>query len=195
MGKLSPLLFDDFANDLLKVGKQIASQQMYLDENKWKLAKKVNDEWNKGGYEAEGTDKREYYKECCSLLPVMIFGSSGETLRRWSETQAHYAKEKNITTLLHGSSFDHLLKAKRLQAGGKVEAAILAVAFAIEHEMSADDMVSHFDPEHDGSDSRHFTMKKLFSLADRAWISREASFHLLMAARNMKEHLDSEVQK
>lgn len=193
MGKLYPVLSAEFAAELNKAGKRIAFQQLYMDENKWKLAKRVNVEWDKrrDEYEPE-INKRVFYTECCKCLPVMIFGESGETLRRWCETQSHYAPEKDIVTLLRGSSFDHLLKAKRLQNNGKVEAAVLAVAFAIERKMSADDMVSNFDPNYDGNDSRHFTLNRLFTLSEKAWIPKEAAEHLLEAARIIKKSLDGE---
>ena len=190
MGKVSPILSDEFASALKNAGRKIDFVQMALDRKKWHIAELVNLEWRDEGYEAEGVNKREYYSECCKLLPVRIFGASGETLRRWCETQAHYADEKNIMDILAASSFDHLLRAKRLQNNGKVDAAVYAVAIAISKSMTAEEMTAHFDPEHDGSDSRHFTVDKLFTLSERAWIPREAADHLLEAARIIKKSLD-----
>jgi hypothetical protein len=192
MGKLSPILNDEFAAKICKTGRNIQTQQRLLDQNKWLIAEMVNLEWRDEGYQAEGTNKREYYKECCRLLPVMVFGKSGETLRRWCETQAHYADEKDILTILSASSFDHLLRAKRLQANRKVTAAILAVAEAVKDGMSAEDMENHFDPEHEGSDSRHVMVERLFSLSEKSWIPKEAADHLLEAARIMREMLKNE---
>lgn len=195
VGKLSPILTDEFAITLRSAGRKIDFVQMALDRKKWYVAELVNLEWRDEGYEAEGVNKREYYAECCKLLPVRIFGQSGETLRRWCETQSHYADEKDIMDILAASSFDHLLKAKRLHNNGKVESAIYAVAIAISKNMTADEMANHFDPEHDGKDSRHFTLEKLFTLSERAWIPKEAAEHLLEAARIIKKSLDSEVTK
>ncbi len=192
VGKLSPLLSDVFAAEIVKIGRRIDVQQNLLDQNKWQIADLVNAEWRDEGYAVEGVIKREYYAECCRMLPTRIFGKSGETLRRWCETQSHYADEADILTILSASSFDHLLKAKRLQANKKVDAAILAVAQAVKSEMTADEMVAFYDPEHDGTDSRHFTMDKLFTLSERAWIPKEAAQHILEAARIIRESLKNE---
>lgn len=195
MGKVYPLLSPEFVADLQKAGKRISFQQLYLDENKWGLAKRVNAEWDKRReeYEPEIT-KRIFYAECCKWLPVMIFGKSGETLRRWCENQTYYADEKDITKLLKESSFDHLLKAKRLESNGLVESAVDAVKTAITEGWNADRMVEHYDPDHEGRDSRHFQLTKLFTLSERAWIPKEAAEHLLEAARIIKKSLDEEAK-
>jgi len=189
MGKLSPFLFDDFAETLQKLGVRISKHQQYLDISKWNLAKIVNEHWDSDGYASEVKDKREYYRECSRLLPVMLFGHSGETLRRWCETQAHYSAEPDIEILLHGSSFDHLLKAKRLEMDGRVKA-VLAVAEAIENKMTADGMVSHFDPDRDGPNSRHFMLNKLFSWSEKMWVPKPAADLLLQAAKIIKASLE-----
>lgn len=185
------IISTDFAEYLTSAGADIERKQNALDIAKWTVAEAVNLEWRDEGYEAERVNKKEFYGACCQCLPFRLFGKSGETLRRWCETQAHFDRFNNIDMVLRATSFDHLLKAKRLEQNKKIDA-IKALGTAIEEDLTADEMVTMFDPEHDGIDSRHFKLTQLYSLSESAWIPKEAGALILAAARIIDAELKKE---
>ena len=182
LGKVYPrptIITPEFAKFLAERGAAIERIEKHLGRKKWAFAGDVNLEWRDGDYEIEKVNKREYYSECAKYLPVMIFGKSGETLRRWCEVEAHYKDVDEALLLLEGSSFDHLLRAKRLEANNK-EIAVVAVSTAIKDGLNAEEMQYNFDPSSSG-ESENRTIDRLFSLADAMWIPREAAALILQA--------------
>jgi len=186
-----PALSNEFANFLRKQGKKIKTVSDALDVLKWNLADAVNLEWVDGEYKGE-VRKEDYYVECCKCLPVMLFGKSGQTLRRWCDLRAHYEDIPNSEVLLRGSSFDHLYKARRLEVGGKVEAAELAVAMAIQEEWTADEMQYNYDPKGE-SETEERTIERLFSLSEAMWIPRRAAELILEAVKIIREERKAKV--
>jgi hypothetical protein len=181
-----PALSKEFADFLRKQGRKIKTVSDALDVMKWHLADAVNLEWIDGGYKGEVT-KEEFYIECCTCLPVMLFGKSGQTLRRWCDLRNFYEDVPNSDVLLRGSSFDHLLRAKRLELGNKIEAAEIAVAVAIKNELTAEEMQYKYDPRGE-SETEERTIERLFSLADAMWIPREAASLILQAVKIIREY-------
>ena len=97
-----------------------------------------------------GGKKLDYYIEVSRVandgLFIPIFGESGQTLRRWCETQETYKNFPQAEQFLTTLSFDHLAKAKKLAKDGRVAVPTLALAEAVARHWSADDMQEHYDP-------------------------------------------------
>ena len=181
VGKVYPaLLSKGFADYLYKQGKKIKTVSDALDVMKWELADAVNLEWRDGDYKGEIT-MMDFYADCCQCLPVMLFGHSGQTLKRWCEVQTYWQDVKEAKTLLKASSFDHLLRAKRLADSDKVKndngdpaPAEYAVAKAISEHWTAERMQMEYDPNGD-SDSQERTIQRLYGLSEMMWIPKRAA--------------------
>lgn len=118
------------------------------DDSQWTIARKVNDLWSE--HKGLFATKSDYLAECSRVANLNTkrkrLSESGETLRRWCETDATYAAFTNCNEFKEVLSFDHFYRAKRLYKNGKVKAPIYALAFAIDKSLPAEDMEAHFDP-------------------------------------------------
>lgn len=76
-----------------------------------------------------------------------LVGATGETLRRWAETAAKFKDTPAIKEMEEVLSFDHFVRARRLESQGEVKAAVYALAIAIKERLTAEEMTTRFtDP-------------------------------------------------
>lgn len=140
--------------DLQKMAEQYSDNQSNADDDKWSIARRVNEDWDehKGRFDT----RLDYYAECSRVMNARsgrkkkLFSDSGQTLRRWCEVQATYeslsTNVKDGDKFLDLLSFDHLYQAKVLYGKGKVKSPFEALAEAIKSDFTADEMSRHFDP-------------------------------------------------
>jgi len=186
------LLTKGFVDQLYKQGNKIKTVSDALDVMKWQLAEMVNLEWRDGDYKGE-VKKIDFLAACSQCLPVMLFGHSGETLKRWCGIEEYYEKVPQAKTLLKGSSFDHLLRAKRLADGEKVKndngdpaPAEYAVAKAIAEKWTAERMQMEYDPTSDG-ETQERTIQRLYGLSEMMWMPKRAAELIREAVEIIKE--------
>ena len=145
----STILDPSFSDMLLFMASTYAEQQQAADLTKWNIAVSVNDNYSEHAGIFSG-DKMAYFAECSRVAnagrSVQIFGTSGQTLRRWCEVAATYENMPNAETFLEALSFDHLEKARKLARDGRIQAPDHALAVAVNEGLSADDMKERFDP-------------------------------------------------
>ena len=148
--KLNSVFLDpEFQQELSAMTTAYSVQQAEADLMKWEIAKAVNEFWGEH-MSSFGGKKLDYYIEVSRVandgLFIPIFGESGQTLRRWCETQETYKNFPQAEQFLTTLSFDHLAKAKKLAKDGRVAVPTLALAEAVARHWSADDMQEHYDP-------------------------------------------------
>lgn len=151
----SEVLDPEFCAELRAMSRNYDNNQTNVDDDQWNIARKVNEMWPEhiGMKEAFPT-KAEYQAECSRVANIGLrhkrFSDSGETLRRWCETQATYQaftdQVQDADKFLDLLSFDHLYKAKTLFLNKKVKSPFEALLKAITEGYTADEMQFHFDP-------------------------------------------------
>ena len=52
-------------------------------------------------------------------------------------------------------------------------------------------MVSFYNPEHEGADSKRYQVNRLYSMSEASWIPKEAADHILQAAQIIDKTLRS----
>lgn len=148
---ISELLDPDFSCSLALIAIEYDSHQSQADDFKWHISRKVNSEWDE--HKTLFNTKKDYFAECSRVMNLSgrkYFSESGETLRRWCETQATYEtflnEVQDAEKFLDLLSFDHLYKAKKAYSAEKVTSPFDALKLAIENGWSADDMMEHYFP-------------------------------------------------
>lgn len=148
----------DFVRELQATSKLYDANQEMADDNKWTIARLVNELWPEHKtltWDGFTTDlvyptKLDFLVACSYQanqgLKKARFSFSGETLRRWCEVQATYAPFKEAELLLSETSFEHLRIAKSLAYNEKAKTPLHALKWAIENGANAEDMKQHFDP-------------------------------------------------
>ena len=153
---ISLVLDPEFAKELQGMSSEYDGYETAADNSKWVIAEKVNSMWpehetarDENGVKVFET-KKDFYMECSRVANIGLkkkrFSDSGETLRRWCETQETYNQWQDAYNFLNWLSFDHLYKAKKLYKDGKVRVPVLALAEAVRSGYTADEMKEHFDP-------------------------------------------------
>ena len=150
--KVSEVLDRYLCEDLQKMAGQYEGNQSNADDDKWNIARRVNEDWSehKGYFDT----RLEYFAECSRVMNLgrkkKYFSDSGETLRKWCEVQASYQRfESEVNDgdkFLDLLSFDHLLKARTLYNNAKVKSPLDALNAALENGWTADEMAYHYDP-------------------------------------------------
>ena len=143
------LLDPEFVGTLQEKTRQYQEALSYADYDKWGIAMLVNSMYNEHKSIFAG-DKMAYYIECSRVanegMRVPVFGSSGQTLRRWCEVAAAYENFPQAELLLEETSFKHLSIAKRAAKQEKAASPIAAMDWALAMGASADDMQEHYFP-------------------------------------------------
>ena len=141
----------DVIDDLQRHARRYAAVERVMDRHQWYFAEKVNSLWTSlpDGVKAE-VRMEGFYVECSYWINkaagYAIVGSSGETLRKWCETAAPFAGLPGLEAIKERLRFDHFKVALYLSNKGKVPVPSYALAFAIEHDYTADELRRHFDP-------------------------------------------------
>jgi len=143
------ILDPEFVGTLQEKTRQYQEALSYADYDKWGIAMLVNGMYPEHKSIFAG-DKMAYYIECSRVanegMRVPVFGSSGETLRRWCEVAAAYENFPQAELLLEETSFKHMSVAKRAAKQEKAKSPIAAMDWALAMGASADDMQEHYFP-------------------------------------------------
>lgn len=153
------------------------------DRKQWQFAALVCAEWEriKDMQEIKGeVTKVDYYSECSywinAALSFPLVSTSGETLRRWCEVYETYKGMPGFEQMKRVLSFNHFERAKWLANNSeRVSVPAYALATAISLQLTADEMVKHFNGDHNGVDAFTKTMGWLDSLqaVKFDWLARE----------------------
>ena len=149
----STYLLNSFVDQLQTAAKRYKAAGQIKDRRQWVFSEMVSREWEAIKNEPFVKDeitKYGHYIECSYWINQAtgfpVVAASGETLRRWCEVWETYKDIPAFEEMRCVLSFDHFQKAKWLAHGLKVAVPSLALATALEHRYTADEMVNHFDP-------------------------------------------------
>lgn len=141
-----PLLRPSFVALLKVVALELAEAERVLSRKQWSTAKMLLDEWNNGDYEGEIT-KDEFYAEAsrciCDALGFAFVSLSGETVKVWCEVFAQF--ENTPETLKEQLPFAYFRNARYLFNQKKVAVPIFAITVALDHKLTAAEMVRWFN--------------------------------------------------
>ncbi len=194
------ILDPEFVGTLQEKTRQYQEALSYADYDKWGVAMLVNGMYNEHKSIFAG-DKMAYYIECSRVanegMRVPVFGSSGQTLRRWCEVAAAYENFPQAELLLEETSFKHLSVAKRAAKQEKAASPIAAMDWALAMGASADDMQEHYFPvsaptEYDKFDSAMSSLldKKLYVWIQSADVVDAIMSHVRAIDTIKREYLE-----
>ncbi len=146
----SNILPDKAVNQLRRGGVRYAKHMRAISKRAWYFGLRVNFIWSSLPVDIT-TEIRlsDFYAECSQWinrdLSFPVCASSGETLRRWCEVAAHYETFPEVVLWREVLSFEHFRIAKSLGADPTNNVTSTeALAFAIHHELTADQMREAF---------------------------------------------------
>jgi len=187
------ILDPEFVGTLQEKTRQYQEALSYADYDKWGVAVLVNGMYPEHKSIFAG-DKMAYYIECSRVanegMRVPVFGSSGQTLRRWCEVAAAYENFPQAELLLEETSFKHLSVAKRAAKQEKAASPIAAMDWALAMGASADDMQEHYFPAEIPDPYKQFSgvMSSMLDPFTYSWISdAEVISKLICKAREYED--------
>lgn len=196
-------LSQDFARELRQTGIEYSQQTQSLSVLKWKLAKRVNEEWqnHKGKpfdqwSSPEPLTKQEYMKQCTLALVAgqrtALFGESGETLRKLCSLVAYFEeywqechkieKLEPVEYYVSETSFEHLEFARQLHRLEKVKSPFLVLQYAMNigeladsATHSADECWYRFNPSDEQPTPAEKLQKRLAQWSDVEYLNKAVS--------------------
>lgn len=156
--KESSFLDSAFVAQLRNEARKYGYLSKLKTRKQWQFAALVCLEWERIKNRDEIKDeisKYDYYSECSywinAALPFPLVAASGETLRRWCEIYETYKNMIGFEQMKPLLSFNHFERAKWLaNHSERVSVPALALATAISLRLTADEMVKHFNGNHNG---------------------------------------------
>lgn len=149
-GMLSHILPDKAVAQLRRGGLRYHKHMRAISKREWYFGLRVNAIWSSLPMDVvEEIRISDFYAECSQWinydLPFPVCASSGETLRRWCEVSAHYQTFPELDAWRQVLSFEHFRIARSLGADPtNTITSAQALAFAVEHELTADQMREAF---------------------------------------------------
>lgn len=152
-GKVSHASFlpPGFVTELQTQAREYAALEQVKSRREWAFGESVNCMWERLAPEIKAEISKDmFYVECShhinASVEFPIVSASGETLRRWCEVAAAYRDMPGVELIRESLSFDHFRRARALANKGKVSVPAYALAVAVTHKYTAEEMSHHFDP-------------------------------------------------
>ena len=147
----SHILPDEIVTALRQAGRRLSNIRKAESRKQWQLGRLVNDVWESLPNDIrEEVRKEDYYAECSQWinygLEFPVVGNSGQTLRRWADVEKQFRAFPNNEYL----SFHHFEQARTIGGNPLSDVtATEALALAIRHGWTADEMRAELDKRHE----------------------------------------------
>lgn len=141
-------LRQEFVEQMRREARRFGAIERVRSRRQWQIAKQLLAEWKAGEYEGELT-KDEFYCEAsrviCDELGYAAVSTTGETVKVWCEVFAQF--ENAPTSLKEQLPFQYFRNARTLANAGKVAVPMAAIATALDHKLTAEEMLNWYsDP-------------------------------------------------
>lgn len=200
----SSFLDPSFVDRLRSEARKYGYLNKAKDRKQWQFAALVCSEWEriKDRREIAGeVSKYDYYAEVSywinAALGFPLVAASGETLRRWCEVYETYKDMPGFEAMRRTLSFNHFERAKWLANNSEnVSVPAFALATAVAMNLTAEEMVKHFNGEHNGVDSFTRALGWLDSLqaVKFDWLAREERQQVVTLLASVRSILERKAE-